>query len=121
MPKQDPNQKTFGQRTLQWADNPYSGNSFLLEKLHILVRIILITAKEFNHNELNLRASALTYTILLSLVPILAMSTALAKGLGGSSDQLRSVVYSYIDTLERTTPTITHGEIPTTLQSTAEQ
>ncbi len=121
MPKQDPSQKTFVQRTLQWADNPYSGNSFLGQKLHVLVRIILITAKEFNHNELNIRASALTYTILLSLVPILAMSTALAKGLGSSGGELRSMVYGYIDTLERTTPTITHGEIPTTLQGTAEQ
>ncbi|MBU1138629.1 MAG: YihY/virulence factor BrkB family protein [Proteobacteria bacterium] len=117
MQKQDPSKETIVQRTLNWADSPFSGNSFLLVKIHTLVRILLITAKEFSKNELNIRASALTYTILLSLVPILAMSTAVVKGLGGG-DQLRQVVYSYIDTLEKTTP-IAHGAIPTSSETTA--
>ena len=113
MQKQDSGSETIVQRILNWADLPFSGHSLLLNKLHTLVRILLITAKEFNNNELNIRASALTYTILLSLVPILAMSTAVVKGLGGG-DQLREVIYSYIDTLERTTP-ITQGAIPSTV------
>ena len=68
-----------------------------------LLRIILITIKEFNNNDLSLRSSALTYTVLLSLVPMLAMSTAVVKGLGGG-DQLREAAYSYIDTLEQSAP-----------------
>jgi membrane protein len=36
-----------------------------------------------------------SYTVLLSLVPILAMSTAVVKGLGGG-DQLRKAAHSYI-------------------------
>ncbi len=63
-----------------------------------MLRLILITAAEFSNNSLSLRSAALTYTVLLSLVPILAMSTALVKGLGGDN-QLRKAAYSYIETL----------------------
>ncbi len=93
-------------RLIDWANAPVSGDFLLLKKLHSLIRIVFITGKEFSRNELNLRASALTYTILLSLVPMLAMSTAILKGMGGS-DQLQTVVYSYIDTLAKTTPLTT--------------
>lgn len=93
-------------RLLDWANTPIHDSSAWQNKLHIFIRIILITFKEFGNNSLNIRASALTYTILLSLVPMLAMSTAIVKGLGGG-DELRQVVYSYLDTLEETTP-LTH-------------
>ena len=63
-----------------------------------MVRLILITVTEFYNNALSLRSAALTYTVLLSLVPILAMSTAIIKGLGGDN-QLRKAAYSYIETL----------------------
>ena len=80
--------------------NPAMATEEKPHKLVQLVRAILITAKEFQTNNLSLRAGALTYTILLSLVPILAMSTAVVKGLGGGG-QLRQVAYSYISTLEQ--------------------
>ncbi len=101
---------SIADRVLHWANQPYTENSFLLQKLHIFLRIVLITAKEFGKNELNIRASALTYTIILSMVPMLAMSTAVVKGLGGGTE-LRQLVNSYIDTLEKTTP-LTHVTIP---------
>ncbi len=97
-------------RLINWADAPCQDTSFLLKKTHILIRIFLITFKEFANNFLNIRASALTYTILLSLVPMLAMSTAVIKGLGGGTE-LQQVVYSYLDTLEETTP-LTHFSFP---------
>jgi len=105
-----PEKISIRRRLFNWANVPYENSSFLLHTLHSLVRIILITFKEFNNNDLTIRASALTYTILLSLVPLLAMSTAVVKGLGGG-DELRQVVYSYIDTLEQTIP-LTHIEFP---------
>lgn len=81
-----------------WADRPqaapFSGSGLW----RLVVRLLLITATEFDKNALSLRSAALTYTVLLSLVPIMAMSTAVVKGLGGG-DQLRKVAYSYIDTL----------------------
>ncbi len=88
-----------------WADHQPRGTSTgPTQALRTFVRVLLITAREFKKNELSLRANALTFTILLSLVPMLAMSTALVKGLGGD-DQLRQVVYGYIDTLERDSTT----------------
>lgn len=106
MSQQETAQTSLSRRLINWANSPCRNNSFWLRKLHSLVRIFLITSMEFGHNALNIRASALTYTILLSLVPLLAMSTAVVKGLGGGNE-LRQVVYSYIDTLEETTP-LTH-------------
>lgn len=92
---------------LQWADDRGPANPFT-RLIRNLIRLILITMKGFKENDLSLRSSALTYTVLLSLVPILAMSTALVKGLGGG-DQLRDVAYTYLETLEQSskTPTTT--------------
>ncbi|MFH2123924.1 MAG: YihY/virulence factor BrkB family protein [Pseudomonadota bacterium] len=91
-------------RLLTWADQQNATSSGLKQALHTFVRVLLITAREFHKNELSLRASALTYTILLSLVPMLAMSTALIKGFGGDN-QLQQVVYGYIEALEQSSNT----------------
>ncbi len=84
---------------LIWADKPLQKGSFLNRVVHILVRIACITGKEFKRNELSIRSAALTYTVMLSLVPMLAMGTALVKGLGGG-DQLREVIYEYVKAIE---------------------
>ncbi|MBV5306307.1 MAG: YihY/virulence factor BrkB family protein, partial [Desulfobulbaceae bacterium] len=65
------------QRILNWADQADSTLPGSKQPLRILVRILLITVRGCHRNELALRAGALTYTILLSLVPLLAMSTSL--------------------------------------------
>lgn len=83
-----------------WADLKVDNPTLLGSAVRYLLRLLLITFTEFNKNELSLRSGALTYTILLSLVPMLAMSTAIVKGLGGG-DQLRKAAYTYIETLER--------------------
>ena len=86
-------------RLIRWADRQTPATNGILRLLHPLVRLVIITWREMNKNELTLRSAALTYTILLSLVPVLAMSTAVVKGLGGGN-QLREVAYTYIATLE---------------------
>lgn len=91
-------------RLITWADQQSSNTSRLTAVARHLVRLFLILFREFKINELSLRSGALTYTILLSLVPMLAMSTAVVKGLGGG-DQLRKAAYTYIETLERTSNT----------------
>ena len=83
-----------------WADKRDSNLPLLYSVMRNLIRLILITIEEFKKNDLSLRSGALTYAVLLSLVPMLAMSTAVVKGLGGG-DQLREVAYTYIDTLEQ--------------------
>ncbi len=88
-----------GRSTLKaWADKQNIDAPFRHRLPRLVMRLILITSAEFSSNALSLRSAALTYTVLLSLVPILAMSTALVKGLGGDN-QLRKVAYSYIQTL----------------------
>jgi membrane protein len=86
---------------ISWVDNPPVKRFFPVVWVHKLVRVILITFREFLLNNLSIRSGALTYAILLSMVPMLAMSTAVIKGLGGGN-QLRELVYSYIETLEQT-------------------
>jgi len=96
--KSQPNPK--GPSSLrQWADRPVCGKSLVTALCHYLLRLFFITCTEFKIGQLSLRSSALTYTILLSLVPMLAMSTAAVKGFGGG-DHLRKAAYSYIDSLE---------------------
>ena len=46
------------------------------------LRIIIITIKEFIEDRCPLRASALTFYSLLSIVPVVAMAFAIAKGFG---------------------------------------
>ncbi len=83
----------------QWAGRPVGDKSLVRAIFHYLLRLFFITSTEFKNVQLSLRASALTYTILLSLVPMLAMSTAAVKGFGGG-DHLRKAAYSYIESLE---------------------
>jgi membrane protein len=81
-----------------WADQRPDADPKVTRVLRLAVRLVLFTATEFSRNSLSLRAAALTYTVLLALVPMLAMSTAIVKGLGGD-DSLRQAAYSYLETL----------------------
>jgi membrane protein len=83
----------------RWAFRPQAGGKNPLASVRCWLRIFFIMYHEFSAAAISLRASALTYTIVLSLVPLLAMSTAILKGLGGG-DQLRVAAYRLIDQLE---------------------
>ncbi len=67
-----------------------------------VARICCIMVDEFLLTGISLRAAALTYSIILSMIPMLAMSTAVLKGLG-SDNQLRTAAYRLIDELEPAT------------------
>jgi membrane protein len=54
------------------------GKSFILKQL----RIIYLAAKGFSNHKVQLRASALTFYSVLSVVPIAAIAYAIAKGFG---------------------------------------
>jgi len=86
-------------RLVAWADEDHPGKPLYYRVLHAFCRTFLLSVREFNKNELALRSAALTFTVMLSLVPILAMSTAVVKGLGGS-DQLKQVVFNYLETID---------------------
>jgi len=78
---------------------PSSSQPVWKQKLQAFLRIFIILFREFFHDQILLRSSALTFTVVLSLVPTLAFGTAVLKGLG-AGDQLRQAAYRYIDQLE---------------------
>lgn len=82
-----------------WAFTIEPSESILRRSLKTTTRIILILVHIFFSTNISLRASALTYSIILSLVPILAMSTAILKGLGSDND-LKIAAYRLIDQLD---------------------
>lgn len=79
------------------AEPPAGGGPRLA--LWWLLRTVVICRLELTSNFLTIRASALTFAVLLSLVPALAISTALYKGFGGE-DQLRLAAHRYLDELD---------------------
>ncbi len=78
---------------------PCRDETTMTQKLRTTCRIIAIFIREFIQDAIPLRASALTFTIILSMVPMLALSTAVLKGLG-AGDQMRAAAYQFIDTLD---------------------
>jgi len=81
---------------VQWAFNIQPDEGRIKATLRSGLRILLIMVQEFFDIKIALRASALTFSIILSMVPLLAMSTAILKGLG-NENQLRTAVYRFID------------------------
>ncbi len=68
--------------------------------LRRISRIAAIVAIEFRKDAIPLRASALTFTIVFSLVPFLALGTAVLKGMG-AGDQMKEMAYTFIESLEQ--------------------
>lgn len=89
---------------LQWPwATPPPNDPRLTGLLRAGLRIIFIFCREFQRDNIPLRASALTFTIVLSLVPILALGTAVLKGLG-SGDEMRQAAYRFLDQLDSESP-----------------
>ncbi|NIA04865.1 MAG: YihY family inner membrane protein [Proteobacteria bacterium] len=85
-------------RLQQWAFSIRPDESKPAAALRSWFRILLIITHEFTEAAITLRASALTYTIILSMVPMLAMGTAVLKGMG-SGNRLRVAAYRLLDQL----------------------
>jgi membrane protein len=67
--------------------------------LHRFVRVAYLTLKSFVGDKCVLRAMALTYTTVLSLVPLLAFSFATLKGLGWYEELRTKQIDPYLDDL----------------------
>ncbi len=85
-------------RSWLWQ-KPAGADTTAKNRLRTFCRIIAIFLREFDRDAIPLRASALTFTIILSMVPVLALSTAVLKGLG-AGNQMRTAAYHFIDTLD---------------------
>ncbi|CAK8719877.1 YihY/virulence factor BrkB family protein [Candidatus Electrothrix laxa] len=88
-----------GGRISRWSFGYCPEEKKITGILRSLLRILLIMVHEFSNTHISLRASALTFSIMLSMVPLLAMSTAILKGLG-NGDQMRIAAYRFIDQLD---------------------
>lgn len=87
----------------EWIwQQPIGGEPWWHNRLRELLRVLLIFIREFDRDRIPLRASALTFTIMLSLVPTLALGTAVLKGLG-ADDQMRQAAHRFIDQMESAT------------------
>ncbi|NOX26305.1 MAG: YihY/virulence factor BrkB family protein, partial [Deltaproteobacteria bacterium] len=82
-----------------------------------IFRVVAIFCREFQRDNIPLRSSALTFTIVLSLVPTLALGTAVLKGLG-AGDQMREAAYRLVDQIEGGAPGSV-AESPTKSQDNA--
>ncbi len=83
----------------QWAFEHRKEEPFYLLVVRTCLRVCLIMMGEFTRSGITLRASALTFSVMLSLIPLLAMSTAVLKGLG-KDDQLKIAAYKFIDSID---------------------
>ncbi|WP_339133936.1 MAG: YihY/virulence factor BrkB family protein [Candidatus Electrothrix sp. GW3-4] len=88
-----------GGRLSHWSFGNCPDEKKITGALRSLFRILLIMVHEFSNTNIALRASALTFSVVLSMVPLLAMSTAILKGLG-NGDQMRIAAYHFIDQLD---------------------
>ena len=70
--------------------------SSIFSEFHTLLRILY---REFFLHHIPMRAAALTFSIILSMVPILALSTSIVKGLG-NDQQLKTGIIHLIDQWE---------------------
>ncbi|MHB8808451.1 MAG: YihY/virulence factor BrkB family protein [Desulfobulbaceae bacterium] len=91
--------KTGAGSLQRWAFQARTGGNSLVGLVRCWLRIVFIMLHEFSAAAISLRAAALTYSIVLALVPLLALSTAILKGMGGG-DQLRVAAHRFIDQLE---------------------
>jgi len=89
-----------------WPENFHELTSWQ-RSFRLACRFLFILLTEFRRDRINLRAAALTYSVVLSLVPMLALSTAILKGMG-AGDQMHQAAYQLIDNLGNTTKTDPH-------------
>lgn len=76
-----------------WQDPADAGRARLV-MLHAL-RVCLITANSFRNETILLRSSALSYSTLLAVVPVLAIGFSMLKGLGFHG-QIEHVLINYL-------------------------
>jgi membrane protein len=80
-----------------WREPATAENSLSLF-LRACCRIGVVCYHEFWRDAVLLRAGALTFAVILAVVPVLALSTAVLKGLG-AGDQMRLAAHQFIDTM----------------------
>ena len=60
--------------------------------LRSFLRVIFIMQREFIRTNIHIRSAALTYSLALAMVPTLALSTAIMKGVGSDAHLTQGLV-----------------------------
>jgi membrane protein len=68
-----------------------------------LARVVVLTVRGFYRHRLMVQAAALTYYTVLSIVPVLAVSFAVARGLGAYDDLKERAIVPFLDRFLGTT------------------
>ena len=71
-------------------------------RLYSCIKIIILSIRQFLSDRIPVRASALTYSTLLSIIPILALLFAIARGFGFDS---------FVETMLRSNVTAEQAEL----------
>jgi len=92
--------RCLGRRVSDWIWlNHAPAENGLARWARALVRVLIIVGKEFHLDRIPMRASALTFTVVLAMVPLLALGTSVLKGLGAGG-QMRQAAYAFIEQLD---------------------
>ena len=75
-----------------------------------IIKVIVLAIRSFKEDKLNVRASALTYSLLLAVVPIIALTISVAKGFGLEGAIEESLKDTQIDALNLTPMVMTFVE-----------
>ena len=84
-------------KTFIWQKSPEQGG-FLKKYTVWLLRILYVVGRDIMHGQLTLRASSLSYTTLLSLVPLLAVSFSVLQAFG-VYNQLEPLLLTFLEPL----------------------
>ena len=97
MKKEQIKDKAISLHHWAWQEEPDSPK--WKRTIRNLLRISEFFWEEARKNALSLRASALTYIMVLSMVPLIALGTAVLKGLG-ASNMAKKAAYQFIEQFE---------------------
>lgn len=81
---------------LLWQDQNKRELSSVSRLMLNLLKIFCIIIIEYRKNLIPLRTNSLTYTVTLSLVPVLALGTSIMKGMGAGGE-LRKAAYQFVE------------------------
>jgi len=102
--------KSWFERLGAWIWAPAPEEGLIKSFLRALLRVVIIVFQEFLKDKIPLRASALTFIVFLSMVPMLALGTAVLKGLGAGGE-MRQAAHTFITQFESTAESVDQNAI----------
>ena len=77
-----------------WSLNP-NDNPYIKRTFYSFIKVLIVAYQGIKEDNVQVRASALTFFTLLSIVPVLAMAFGLAKGFGLDAELERQIMENF--------------------------